>query len=174
MDQSKPLTGGQRIPRRSTIRRSEREAQTRTRALNALALMRRKHLSLATASRLEHIKPATVLRYVGSAIHHNRFGGWYRATKGDRFRRDIQIPTAQGPVTIPVYGSKNAESISKYLNAVAHYLRTGDQTRLRPFRGKTIKVGGKKIKLVTDPDKLSLLAEADALHLDQLYAARRG
>jgi hypothetical protein len=157
-----------------SIPHNERQAQTRNRALNVLAQMRRKHLSLAAASRLEHIKPATVLRYVGSAIRQERSGGRYRATKGDRFRRDIQVPTAMGPVTVPVYGSKNAESISKYLNAVGHYLRTGDQARLRPFRGKAIKVGGKKIKLVTDPDKLLLLAEADVLHLDQLYASRKG
>jgi hypothetical protein len=172
--QSKPQIRGRRVPHRYTSRRSEREAQTRNRALSVLVHMRREHLSLATASRREHIKPATVLRYVGSAIRQERSGGHYRATKGDRFRRDIQIPTAMGLIVVPVYGSKNAESISKYLNAVAHYLRTGDQARLRPFRGKTIKVGGKKIKLVTDPEKLLLLAEADVLHLDQLYASRKG
>jgi hypothetical protein len=155
-------------------RPSPRQVQARTRALNVLAHMRRQHLSLAAACRLEHVKPATARRYVGSAVRQNRSGSRYRATKGDRFRRDLQIPAASGPMTIPVYGSKNAENISKYLNAVAHYLRTGDQTRLRPFKGKTLKVGGKRIKLLTDPEALSRLAEADALHLDHLYASVAG
>jgi hypothetical protein len=172
--QSQPQSRGRRIPHRYSIRRSEREMQTRNRALSVLVHMRREHLSLAAAGRLEHIKPATVLRYVGSAIHHDKSGGRYHATKGDRFRRDIQLPTATGPIIVPVYGSKNAENISKYLNAVALYLRTGDQTKLRPFKGKTIQAGKRRIKLVTDPDELSLLADADALHLDQLYASRKG
>jgi hypothetical protein len=136
--------------------------------------MRRQHTSLAAACRLEHVKPSTVLRHIGSAIRQDKPGARYRATKGDRFKRDLQIPTALGPITIPVYGSKNAEKISKYLNAVAHYLRTGDQAKLRPFKGKSLKAGGKQVKLLTDPDTLSSLAEADALHLDQLYASVAG
>jgi hypothetical protein len=152
-------------------RQNERHEQTHNRALNALAHMRRKHLSLAAASRLEHIKPATVLRHVGSAVRQDRPGSRYRATKGDRFRRDLQIPTAQGPMMVPVYGSKNAEKVSKYLNAIGHYLRTGDESKLRPFKGKTLKADGKRIKLLTDPNTLSSLAEAEALHIDQLYAS---
>jgi hypothetical protein len=154
--------------------RNEREAHARERAFAALARMRREKVSLAAASRLEHVKPATIVRHVGSAIRQDKSGGRYRATKGDRFRRDLQIPTAQGPVTVPIYGSKNAENISKYLNAVSHYLRTGDESKLRPFKGKSLKVAGKRVKLITDPDTLSKLAEADALHLDQLYASTTG
>jgi hypothetical protein len=157
--------------KRHSLPRNEREARARERALAVLANMRRKHLSLAAASRLERVKPSTVRRYVGSAVRHDKVNGRYRATKGDRFRRDLQIPTASGPMTIPVYGSKNAENISKYLNAVAHYLRTGEESKLRPFRGKSIKVGGKRIKLLTDTRALLSLAEADLLHFDQLYAS---
>ena len=157
---------------RKTKPQTDRQSpQARTRALHALAHMRREKVSLAEACRLEHIKPSTFLRYVGSAVRQDKPGGRYRATKGDRFRRDLQIATPFGPVTIPVYASKNAEKISKYLNAVAHYLRTGDQAKLRPFKGKTLKVGRQRIKLLTDPDTLSSLAEADVLHLDQLYAS---
>ena len=160
--------------RLTAVPRNEREVQARVRAFAALARMRREGASLAAASRLEHIKPATVVRHVGSAIRQDNTGGRYHATKGDRFRRDLQIPTAQGRITIPVYGSKNAENISKYLNAVSHFLRTGDETRLRKFKGKTLKVGKQRIKLVTDINQLMRLAEADALRLDQLYAARKG
>jgi hypothetical protein len=159
------------MKRPKPISHNERQGQTRNRALNALANMRRKHVSLAAACRLEHTKPTTVLRYVGSAVRHDRPGGRFRATKGDRFRRDLQIPSANGPITVPIYGSKNAENISKYLNAVAHYLRTGDESKLRPFKGKALKVAGKRIKLLTDPRALLSLAEADLLHFDQLYAS---
>jgi hypothetical protein len=160
--------------RRIAIPRTEREARARERALGALAQMRREHLSLAAASRLEHVKPTTVLRYARSAVRQDRPGARYRATKGDRFRRDLQIPTVHGPMPVPVYGSKNAEKVSKYLNAVGFYLRTGDEAKLRPFKGKTLKVDGKRVKLLTDPVALSKLAEADVLHLDQLYASTTG
>lgn len=171
----KPSLSKRNITRhRKVIPRGNREQETRTRALNALAHMRRENVSLATAARLEHIKPNTLLRYVGSSLRRDKEGGRYRATKGDRFRRDLQIPTAQGPVTVPIYGSKNAENISKYLNAVAHYLRTGDESKLRKFKGKSLKAGKQRIKLVTGPETLSKLAEADAMHFDQLYASRKG
>jgi len=168
------LSKGHAVRRPPSLPNPKREAYARERALGALAQMRREHVSLAAACRLEHIKPATFLRYAGGAVRHDKPGERYRATKGDRFRRDLQIPTAHGPMTVPVYGSKNAEKVSKYLNAIGHYLRTGDEAKLRPFKGKTLKVDGKRIKLVTDLGTLSLLAEADALHLDQLYAFTAG
>jgi hypothetical protein len=162
------------MQKRKVTLESKRQTQTRNRALRVLSHMRRTGVSLATASRLEHTKPATVLRHVGSAVRRERPGSRYHATRGDRFRRDLQIPTAQGPVTVSVVGSKQAESISKYLNAVSHYLRTGDESKLRSFKGKAIKAGKQRIKLLTDPDTLLRLAEADAMHLDQLYASRAG
>ncbi len=57
---------------------------------------------------------------------------------------------------------------------VAAYLRTGDRTKLDAFKGKTLKIGSKEIELITDPATLSALAEADVLHLDELYASTTG
>ena len=151
--------------------RSPRELETHNRALHVLAHMRREHLSLAAASRLEHIKPGTVLRYVGSALRRDKPGGRFHAARSDRFKREFQIPTALGPVKVPVYGSKAASELSEYANAINHYLRTGDASQLEAFKGKTIRVQGRKIELTTDPSTLSTLAEADALRLDQLYAS---
>jgi len=136
--------------------------------------MRREHLSLSQACREEHIKPATFRRYVGSAVRQDRPGGRFRAAKGDSFRRDLRIPTAQGQTAIPVYGSKNASLISNYLNAVSEYFRTGKRTKLDSFKDRTIKVDGKEIKLITDPAILLPLAQADVLHFDQLYASATG
>ncbi|MFI5109044.1 MAG: hypothetical protein ACHP78_09390 [Terriglobales bacterium] len=160
--------------RRKASQRNGRDAEARGRALAALARMRRDNISLVEASRLEHIKPSTFLRYVGSAIRQDKPGGRFRATAGDRFRRDLQIPTALGPTKVPVYGRKAASNLSKYANAINRYLRTGDASRLKEFKGKTIRVRGQKIKLITDPRTLSALAEADALRLDQLYASLGG
>jgi len=159
---------------RRTNRKIEREAQTRSRALHALAKMRRDKLSLAEACRLERIKPTTLLRHVGSAVRQDKPGGRYRATAGDRFRRDLQIPTALGPTPVPVYGSKNAREVSNYLNAIALYLRKGDVSRLERFKGKTIRVRGQNVELITDPSALTGLALAGALQFDQLYASLTG
>jgi hypothetical protein len=143
----------------------------RTRALHVLAKMRREKLSLAEACRLEHIKPSTFLRQVGSAVHQDKPGGRYRPVTGDRFRRDLQVPTVLGPTPVPIYGSKNAKEISNYLNAVALYLRRGDASKLKRFKGKTVGVRGQKLELITDPQTLSALALAGALQFDQLYGA---
>ncbi|MBB5328426.1 hypothetical protein [Tunturiibacter gelidoferens] len=151
-----------------------RTSETRNRALAALGQMRRGHVSLSEACRLEHIKPSTVRRYVGSAIRQDKLGGRFRATSGDTFRRDLQIPTVDGPTVIQVYGSKNARFISNYLNAVSEYLRTGKREKLDSFKGKTVKVNGKNVELITDPAMLLPLAEADVLHFDQLYASATG
>ncbi len=134
--------------------------------------MRRQRLSLAEACRLEHIKPSTFLRNVGGVVRQQKPGGRYHALAGDKFRRDLQIPTALGPLAVPIYGSKNAKEISNYLNAVAFYLRKGDASRLRRFKGKTVR--GQKVELITDPETLSSLALAGALQFDQLYASFTG
>jgi len=162
------------MARRNTTRQKDREAEVRRRALHALAKMRREKLSMAEACRLEHIKPRTLLRHVGSAVQQDRPGGRYRATRGDRFRRDLQIPTALGPIPVPVYGSKGAREIANYLNAIALYLRKGDASQLGHFQGKTIRVRGQKVELITDPATLSALALAGALQFDQLYASFTG
>jgi hypothetical protein len=154
--------------------RNKREGQARERAIATLALMRREKLSLAEASRLEHIKPATVLRYVGSAVRQDRPGGRYRATKSDRLRRDLQIPTASGQTTVTVSGSKAATEIAEYQNAVARYLRKGDVSKLKQFQGKVVGIRGQRVELVTDTAVLSSLAQAGALQFDQLYASIAG
>lgn len=136
--------------------------------------MRRDNVSLSQACREERIKPTTFRRYVGSAVRQNKPGGRFRAASGDSFRRDLQIPTVQGQAVISVRGSKNARFVSNYLNAVSEYLRTGKRAKLDSFTGKTVKVDGKDIELVTDPAVLSMLAQADVLHFDQLYASATG
>ena len=136
--------------------------------------MRREHLSLSAASRREHVKPATVLRYVGRAIRQDKPSGRFRAAQHDRLARDLRIPTPEGYTTISVRGSKNAQLISSYLNAVGNFLRTGNETNLAKFRGKVLRAEGQRVELLTDTATLSRLADADALHLDHLYKSLAG
>jgi hypothetical protein len=150
---------------------SSRSQISRTNALHALSLMRREKVSLAEACRLEHVKPATLLRHVGSALRQDKPGGRYRATTSDRFRRDVQIPTALGRMRVSVAGSKAATEIADYQNAVALYLRKGDASKLERFKGKTVGIRGNKVELMTDPTALTSLALAGALQFDQLYAS---
>lgn len=136
--------------------------------------MRRENFSLSEACRQEHIKPTTFRRYVGSAVRQDKPGGRFHATKGDSFRRDLQIPTAKGPAVVSVYGSKNARFLADYLNAISEWRRTGKQEKLARFIGKKLTVDGTVIELITDPAMLMPLAEADVLHIDQLYASASG
>ena len=155
--------------------RDQHKAETKRRALAALALMRRQRISLAEACRAEHIKSKTFLTIAGSAVTQDHPGGRYRATKGDSFRRDLKVPTTLGQITVPIKGSKTATQIAKYQNAVAEYLRTGKTSSLRPFRGKSVvDARGRKVELITDPATLSALATADELKFIDLYGSIGG
>ncbi len=131
----------------------------------------RRGASLSTASRSVQMKPGTLLKYAGGAIYQDKPGGRFRATPSDRLRRTLQVPTAEGRLTVPVTGIRAARRFSAYENAVAHFLRTGDVSKLAPFTGKRFRVGKRSIAFLTDPTMLRTLAEADLLRLDHLYAS---
>lgn len=131
------------------------------RALHVLARMRRTGSSLTVAAREEHIDPRTVRRYLSTELRKHG-----KATKGDRRKRDMLVPTAVGNAPVTVRGSKQASELGKYMSAVGKYLRTGDVEGLGKFEGKSI--GGHP--LITDPELLSSLAQAGALTLDEIYA----
>ena len=151
---------------RSAKPRNPREAQARERALAALARMRREKSSRQAAARAEHTDPRTMQRYVGSALRQDRPRGRFRATKGDNIRRDLQIPTALGMVSVKVRGSRQAAILGRYMNALGKNLR-GDTEALKEFEG--IKIAGHE--LITDPATLAALASVDVLDIDSLYAA---
>jgi hypothetical protein len=127
--------------------------------------------SLAAACRAEHIKPETFLRHVGSAVRHDKPGGRFRVVAADTLRRDLQVMTVDGPVQVSVRGIKGARNFSAHANAIAHFNRTGDSSRLNRFKGRTFTAGRRRYEYLTDPDRLMELAEADALRLDSLYAS---
>lgn len=108
---------------------------------------------------------------MGRAVRQDKPGGRFRAIPGDRFTRHVEVLTAQGPIAVSVRGIKTARALSAHMNAVGHFNRTGDDSKLRPFRGQTFKADGRRHEFLTDPDALMTLVEADALRLDSLYAS---
>jgi hypothetical protein len=161
-----------RRPRKRPTKRAAQQSATYDRALHALALMR-KGESLAAACRAEHIKPQTFLRHVGNAVRHDKAGGRYRVARADTLRRDLEVQTSGGPVHVKVKGIRAAREFSAHANAIAHFNRTGDESRLKRFKGRTFKVGRKRYEFLTDPDALMVLADADALP-ESLYSSFTG
>jgi hypothetical protein len=146
---------------RNGNRRRGNKGDTYNRSLHVLARMRRTGATLTAAAKEEHIDPRTVRKYLRAELR-----GRGKATKADRRRRDMLIPTTLGNAPVTVRGSKHASQLGRYMSAVSKYLRTGDVDGLAEFEGKSI--GGHP--LITDPDLLSSLAQAGALTLDEIYA----
>jgi hypothetical protein len=140
----------------------------RQRALAVLARMRRGE-SLSQAARLEHTRPRTVLKFIGKHLTRGPTGR-YVAASGDTLRRDLNVLGFDGYEPVVVRSSKQTQLASAHLVAVNRYLRTGDIEWLKPFIGR--RVGG--VELLTDPDRIQILAAADLVKLDALYRNNHG
>jgi len=141
----------------------------RQRALAVLARMRRGE-PLTQAARLEHTTPRTVLKFIGKQLTRGPTEA-YVATSGDTLRRDLNVLGFDGYEPVTVHSSKQAHLASEHLIAVGRFLRPpGDPELLKPFVGK--RVGG--VELLTDPDRLGVLADAGLVKLDGLYRQNRG
>src|SRR5438045_9032804 len=111
--------------------------ETYNKALRVVANMHRTGAPLNAASREEHIDPRTVRKYLGAELRTRRQGRT-KATKNDRRRRRMLIPTAVGNSPITVRGSKQASLLGRYMSAVGNYLRTGDAEPLKQFEEQSI------------------------------------
>lgn len=151
----------------SQLRPSERQA--RDRALEALQLMRRDGLSLTRAAKQVGTTPNAVRRHAGRALKQTSSGG-YRAKAYDRMVREMVFLTPNGIEVLPIRDSRSASKLAHYMAAVDHYLRTGDDSRLRRFRGKGIWVEKRFRPFITDLDLLDRLANAGEVSFEELYA----
>jgi hypothetical protein len=145
---------------------SDKEFETRKRALHALARMRQHKLSLVAASREEGTTPATVKRYFRAALRRTKGGKWI-VSKSDRYVRILRLPDVYGPTTVKAKGYAEAQLASAYLASLTRWARTEKAYELAPFHGK--KVGG--FELITATRTLRALRDAGLLQLDSLYAA---
>jgi hypothetical protein len=151
----------------SQLRSSERQA--RDRALDALQLMRRDGLSLTGAAKRAGTTPNAVRRHAGRALEQTSSGG-YRAKPYDRMVRQMRFLTGEGVIVLPVRDSRSASKLARYMAAVDHYLRTGDDARLRRFRGKGVWIDKRFRPFITDLDLLDRLANAGEVSFEELYA----
>lgn len=138
------------------------------RALEALALMRRKGVSLTRAAREVRTTPNTVRRYAGSATR-KASNGRYVAKPSDRLIRRMRFLTPRGRITLDVTNSRTATRIARYFAAVDRYLKTGKTDALRQFRRKAIRVGKVAYPFLTDPRTLDRLANAGEVVFEDLY-----
>jgi hypothetical protein len=162
----------QRAPKKATrkvfgcLRASEK--QSRARALDALAYMRTREMSLTAAAREAHTTPNTVMKWTGSELAEKR-GGRRVVTKADRLLRTMRVVSSDGVVEVEVRGSRQATRIAQHMNAVKVFLDTGDDEALRRLRG--VKVAGHVLE--TDPDKIEELARVHELSFEDIYGDAR-
>ncbi len=140
------------------------ERVARDRALNALSQMRWKNLSLTQAAKQAETTPGNVRKYAEIALYKDKAGRVYpKAT--DRMPRQMTILTPEGLQSVNVGSSLEASKVGEYMNAVKHFLNTGDTTRLRKFQGKSI--AGRP--LLTDPQTIENLAFRHELEFEDIY-----
>jgi len=142
-----------RAHKNSEAKLSDKQYEARTRALHALARMRRDSMSIQAASKEEGTTPATVKKYLPAALRRSKSGHWI-ATKSDRYVRLLSLPGAHGPVIVRARGSKEAQFASAYLASLSRWARTEKPYELASFHGK--KVGG--FELITASRTLKALA----------------
>jgi hypothetical protein len=134
-----------------------REKELRGKALRVIAQMRREGHSLTRASREGGISPQTVRRYTRAV---KNIDGRYKPTRYDRIGRKMVINEDGKERWITINDSRHASMIGRYHSAVRQFLETGDESVLKPFRGKRFKdANGNWHTLETDPEKLYEIAE---------------
>lgn len=148
-------------------RLTPQQKQAQGRAATALATMQREGVPLAEAARRAGTTPNTVRRY-GAGVLETR-GGRTVVTERYRLYRPMRMPTDSGTVTIGVTDSTTARRIGRYWAAVNHYLTTGDDRRLREFRGKSVRWEKRAYPFVTDTVVLDRLARTGLLSFESIY-----
>jgi hypothetical protein len=81
----------------------------------------------------------------------------------------MKVPTEWGPVTLDIRDSRKASELGRYWNAAKYFTMTGIDSRLRPFRGKGVRVGGQFYPYVTDLATLDRLAHAGEVPYEDIY-----
>lgn len=119
----KRSVAGNSRKRHSVLTKSKPQPHISPASLAALGRMRRDNLSLAQATRLEHIKRSTFLREVGTAVHRSGHGKRWKPSKVDRFTAPMVILTRQGPITVPVSEAVNRHHV-RWLNWSLHRWRS--------------------------------------------------
>ncbi len=132
--------------------------------------MRSGKLSLTSAAREYGVDPRTVARLGAPALRKGATGR-YAAKSSDSLLRMLVVPTREGLAEIATRSSREATQLAEYWEAVQWFIDTGDTSKLRAFRGKSVSgADGSRLPLITDPDELERLGNVGELSFESIYA----
>jgi hypothetical protein len=119
------------------------------------------------------LEPREVVRLARQAFRKTR-NGRYGAKSVDRLLRIVILPLDKGLNEVAINNSRLGPPIGDYWNALHRFLRRGDASELLTFKGKSFEDAiGKKVRFLTDLNKLSQLASAGVLRFESLYGRIR-
>lgn len=113
-----------------------KEKMTRHRSLDVLTLMRNKGYSLSKASKEIGVSPSTVVNQTNGL---KKVGNRWILKRNDSVSREMSINSNGKTIWVEVTNSYHASTIGRYNSAVGKALESGDESYLKPFRGKRIK-----------------------------------
>ena len=157
-------------PKTKRSRRGDKRQDERIRGLAAINRVRRGESdSLTAAARAEGTSVEFIKRELPEALLPSRPGERLRVRATDPYSALVGILTDSGAAEVLARGSYERELAGRH-RAVWMKVLQGElpPSALEEFRGKS--VGGRQ--LLSDPDRLFVLAEAGVLNqLDALYAS---
>jgi hypothetical protein len=109
----------------------------------------------------------TIQKYAGEAL--KQLEGRYVADPTDRLRRVMRVLTPRGLEAVPIHRSGTASRLAQYWSAVDRYLKTGEDTRLLRFRGRSFRAQKHTYPFLTDLPLLERLAAAGEVRFEDLY-----
>lgn len=172
-----PLSGVPRAPpsRVPLAYLIPKERLARRRALEVVSEARRGKGSLSRLARARGMSPKTVR---GASGAFRKQGGRWVPTRSDSVERWLKSYENGARVEVLVRDSRTASLLSRYSNAVGHYLGTGDPSGLAEFEGKTYRdANGAVHTFETDPAALRSIierSESDFGAFADLYAEPEG
>jgi hypothetical protein len=161
-----------KVRHRARRRATARQAATYQRALALLSDLRRRIGSYNELLRKHHLQGRTARKYLGRDLIGGTRGKRVRASKSDRRVRDVLFPTSLGDILIRTRKSQDATKLSEYFHDRDMLLR--GKLRAYDFEAKWrgTRVAGQE--LFADTNGILLMADADVLKLENLYASTSG
>ena len=149
-----------------------RERATRERALNLLSDLRRGEGSYAQLLRKHQLNTRQAHKHLGRNLLGGTRGHRVRASKSDRFVRELLFPTYLGDVPTRIHGSRAATTLSEYFHDRDKLLhgKLGGGDFEAKWRG--VHVDGREV--FADVAGIFRMANADVLKVEDLYASTGG
>lgn len=129
----------------------------------------RKGRTLAEAARESHVSPERLRSYVASQGVGEKVGSRWRLLPDSR-ERHIQLYSRGTAKVVTVRGYEPAKKVGEFMSAAGRFLRTGDVSLLKPFRGGFVEdADGKRHPFETDPNRLYQASEVGADDFERIY-----